>query len=156
MTDKDMYKYQSKDVFDEALEKYKADETHAFCKSQMFSSFEDAAVAYKTLVKHYNGLSKEEKLKFQADTVDLASMEIDAKKKAAASPTKKLRSSKKTSPRTRASSVKSTINDDVIPTKVVALFTPDGAQYFANENHAHFALEKYRKDKGVDVKAWIW
>ena len=79
-------------------------------------------------------------------------MENDANKKPAASPTKKLRAAKKTSPRTRASSVKKGVSDDVVPTKVVALFTPDGAQYFAHENHAHFALEKYRKDKGVDVK----
>ena len=90
MTDKDMFKYQSKDVFEEALEKFNADESLAFCKGQVFSSFDEAAVAYETLMDHYNGLSEEEKVKFQADTVDLESMENDAKKKPAASPTKKI------------------------------------------------------------------
>ena len=58
MTDKDMFKYQSKDFFDKALEKFKADKTLAFCKGQVFLSFDEAAVAYKTLVEHYNGLSE--------------------------------------------------------------------------------------------------
>ena len=101
MTDKDMFKYQSKDVFDKALKNFKADETHDFCKSQMFSSFDNAAVAYKTLLDHYNGLSEEEKVKFHADTVDLTSMENDAKKKPDTLPAKKLRTAKKASPCTK-------------------------------------------------------
>ena len=39
MTDKDMYKYQSKDVFDEALEKFKTNETLAFLQGSSFFVF---------------------------------------------------------------------------------------------------------------------
>ena len=45
MTDKDIYKYKTKEVFDEKLEEIKDGEKMAFITSQVFASFEDADTA---------------------------------------------------------------------------------------------------------------
>ena len=50
MTDKDIYKYKTKEVFDEKLEEIKEGEKMAFITSQVFASFEDADMAYSRLV----------------------------------------------------------------------------------------------------------
>ena len=140
MTDRDIYKYKTKEVFDEKLEEIKEGEKMAFITSQVFASFEDADTAYSRLMDHYNGLSDDEKKAFKADTVDLFNCLQEP-------PTKVTRTSLKPTTRSQTGFQETASQSTAKSTPVAALFTEDGAQYYADVNLAHIAFEEYKKEK---------
>ena len=71
MTNDDMYKYKTKEIFDEAVEKMKKSDKILFYRTQAFNDSGEADKSYKTLMAHYNGLLEEEKKNFEASLVDL-------------------------------------------------------------------------------------
>ena len=73
MTNDEIYKYKTKEIFDKAVEKIKACNKISFYRTQAFSDSNEADKAYKILMAHYNGLSEDEKKRFEASSVDLES-----------------------------------------------------------------------------------
>ena len=151
MTNKDMHRYQTKSLFDEDLEKFKKDESVLFIRTEKFNNLEQAEKAYETVMAKYNRMSEKGKKYFESKLVDLFITEDSSKSKG--EPPKKLARRSFPSIDSVCGETKQPGNKDKVDTKqnddsgkVVALFTPLGAQYFPNENLAHFALEDFRKE----------
>ena len=71
MTNDEIYKYKTKEIFDEAVEKMKGCDKISFYRTQAFNDSGEADKAYETLMAHYNGLSEEDKKNFKSSLVDL-------------------------------------------------------------------------------------
>ena len=150
MTNDDIYKYKTREIFNEAVEKIKESDKISFYRTQAFNDSGEADKAYETLMAHYNNLSEEEKKNFEASLVDLDSTEKNESAKAIPPPKKTHRTSKRLSARSTNINNETPETPTSTSSKVVALFTPEGAQYFTNENLAHHAFEKYRKENGSE------
>ena len=152
MTNDEIFKYKTKEIFDEAVEKIKESDKISFYRTQAFNDSGEADKAYEILMAHYNGLTEEEKKVFEASLVDLDSTDKNesASANAIPPPEKTHRTSKRLSARLTNTNNNTSATQTSTTSKVVALFTPEGAQYFTNENLAHHAFEKYRKEKGSE------